>query len=119
MKPHGLRAQCQRGFTIAEIRTAHRRVDEHVRVVGIQAQGPVNVKRGLIEATPIQQNAAQYHLDHRVAIVEGRRATGMVVGKALGLIPLVPRLTAPFVEVGGERPVRAPCDGSVSRARSK
>ena len=100
-----LRAQCQRGFSIAEIRTAHRRVDEHVRVVGVQAQGPVNVKRGLIEATAIQENAAQYHLDHRVAIVERRRATGVVVGKALGLIPLMPRLTAPFVEVG-EREAR-------------
>ena len=54
MQTHGLSAQCQRGFSIAEIRTAHRRVDEHVRVVGVQAQGPVNVKRGLIEATAIQ-----------------------------------------------------------------
>ena len=75
-------------------------MNEHVRVVGIQAQGSVNVKRGFIEATAIQENAAQYHLDHRVAIVQGRCATGVVVGKALGLIPLLPRLTAPFVEVG-------------------
>ena len=57
------------------------------------------MKRGFVEAPPIQQNPPQYHLDHRVGIVQGRRATGVIVRKTLGLIPLVPRLTAPFVEM--------------------
>ena len=81
MKPHGLRAQRQRGLTIAEIGTTHRRVDQHVRVVRIEAEGPVNVKRGFIEAPPIQQNPPQHHLDHRVGIVQGRRATGVVYAR--------------------------------------
>lgn len=106
MQAHGPGAEGQRGFAIAEIRPTHRRVHEHVRVVGVQAQSPVNVKRGLIETTAIQERAAQ--LDHGVAIVERRRATGRVVGQALGLIPLGPRLTAPFVEVGGREPRMSP-----------
>jgi hypothetical protein len=39
MKPHGLRAQRQRGLTIAEIGTTQRPVDQHVRVVRIEAEG--------------------------------------------------------------------------------
>jgi hypothetical protein len=91
---------------------------QHVGVVRVEVDRPIHVPDRLVELSPVEEDASEHELDEGVPVVEGRRASGVVEGQALLVVPELPRLAAPLVEVRegnprmGARPVRVERQGA-------
>jgi hypothetical protein len=58
------------------------------------------VLRPLVPAAPVEEDPTQDDLDQRVTVIERGGARSMLERALLLLLPALPQLTAPLVEVG-------------------